>query len=64
MLDVADSPNNQAYIPNFGASSARLNEFYNLLQTDAGATVDMEVELDRLAQELQVLVDEAAARPQ
>lgn len=60
-IDYAPLPHHESWYPGFAKGQTRFSDFAALLRGDAGATMDLEAELDRLQADLQAIVDEASS---
>ncbi len=58
-LAYAVSPHHESYYPNFSKGQDRFTKFSTLLYGDTGSTIDVNKELDKLAADLQSIVDSA-----
>ena len=63
MLAYPDIPSHQGDFPGYTKGQARLGTFYALIQSDAGADIDMGAEMDKLQADLQAIIDEAMSAP-
>ena len=59
-LDHAAVPNHEYDVPNFAAVQQRFADFSTLLAGETGADIDVTAELDKLAADLQSIIDEAS----
>lgn len=59
-LTYAVTPHHESDFPNFQKGQDRFAAFRTLLLGDTGADIDVDAELDKLAADLQAIVDEAA----
>jgi multiple sugar transport system substrate-binding protein len=57
-LNYTASPNHEADFPNFTKGFDRMNAFQSLLESDAGADINLDEEFDLLEADLQAILDE------
>jgi multiple sugar transport system substrate-binding protein len=57
-LALAPNPHHEEWFPNFNKGQIRFGDFATLIRSDGGGEIDINAEFDRLAADLQVIVDE------